>query len=114
MLVMHRGDVREGMDVLGLDGTCVGTVGAVWLERDTEPSPHDLAGGMPASTDAGRDGHFLVLGGGDELVVPFEAIVILFPGQNLTIACTAEECRERYCAELGMRTQGNQETARRQ
>ncbi len=95
-MITHEGDFREGMEVTGLDGTCLGTVGQVWIDHRSDPMSHDLSKGMPASVEADRDGYFLLRHEEDEFFVPFNAIVILFPGQNVTLGCTADECRERY------------------
>jgi uncharacterized protein DUF2171 len=99
MIVTNEADVREGMEVIGLDGVSVGTVGAVWIKERVESKAHDLAEGMPPLSGPGHDGHFLVRDQGKELYVPFDAIAILFPGQNLTLTCTAEECRNLYRSE---------------
>jgi hypothetical protein len=94
MLVINEGDVRQGMDAIGLDGVALGTIETVWVGDPPEMNPHTLADGMPAT--GGRDGHFYVRNEGDDLYIPFDAIAILFPGQNVTVSCTAGECRERY------------------
>ena len=95
-MVTHEGDVREGMEAVGLDGRSLGTVGAVWMEETMGETPHDFSLGMPPAGGVERSGYFQVQGEAGDLYVPFEAIVILFPGQNVTVGSTTQECRERY------------------
>jgi hypothetical protein len=95
-MVTHEGDVREGMEAVGLDGESLGTVARVWIKEVIDATPHELARGMPPASGEERSGYFLVQDRGEDLYVPFEAIFILFPGQNLTVGSTVEECRQRY------------------
>ena len=94
-MLTFAGDVREGMEVMSLDGVSLGTVGEVRAERVTDER-HDFAHGMPPPRGTEGQDHFRFQGEADELSVPCEAIVILFPGQTITIGYTAEECRQRY------------------
>jgi hypothetical protein len=105
-------DIHGGMDVFALDGKRLGCVTRVWVDVEIGPTPgrlgHLLAEGLlPVEDVSGvRDvsgGYFLVDGSGGEasgssLYMPFEAVQILFPGQNVTMGWSAEECVARFRA----------------
>lgn len=105
----NAADIQHGMEVLGLDGRQVGTVSRVWLDVfdgsafDVGTLGHHLARGlMPldqmSGTDPVRGGYFAVESDGNQgsLYVPFDAVQILFPGQNVTLSCSASECWMRF------------------
>jgi hypothetical protein len=109
-VVSNIGDVRGGMDVYTADGDLLGMVVDVLLSRSDTDTP-DVRGPITLSLppDAvivpdkariaptqGSTSYFTVAGEDDAYYVPFEAITILFPGQNVTLDSTVEECAARY------------------
>jgi hypothetical protein len=111
-MVWNAADIRTGMDVFGLDGRLIGSVVEVWLEvaepRDLDAGSlgHSAAHGlMPLGDVSGAvtatDGYFSLESADQSepswrLFIPFSAVQILFPGQNVTLACSSEECRKKY------------------
>lgn len=111
-MVWNAADIREGMEVLGLDGRCIGRVTHVWLDLSERPDSdldtlghHAAQGLMPLEQVSGtasvEGGYFLVepVEGemdGPPLYVPFGAVQILFPGQNVTLSWASDECRKQY------------------
>lgn len=111
-MVWNAADIHTGMEVLGLDGRPVGEVAHVWLDiddgqgREFSALAHSASQGlMPLEDVAGavrvRGGWFLVPSGESDLYIPFNAVQILFPGQNVTLACSSRECTELYCRRPG-------------
>jgi len=73
--------------------------------EDVRPDGTVAALSEPKASDRQKAGYFLVTGEGDAaysaLYIPFSAIQVLFPGENVTLSCTREECREQYRSRPG-------------
>jgi hypothetical protein len=111
-MVNNLGDVRGGMDVYAVDGERLGMVVDVLLSQSDTNTPdvrrpitlslprdtmiaHDSDEAHIAPTP-GRTSYFTVATEDTAYYVPFGAISILFPGQNVTLDCTLEECAAWY------------------
>ncbi len=111
-MVSNVGDVRGGMDVYTVDGERLGMVVDVLLSQWDADTPNvrgpitlSLPPGTMIShvTDAARiaptqapTSYFTVAREDGAYYIPFGAITILFPGQNVTLDCTPEECAALY------------------
>lgn len=98
MMVLNVGDIRAGMEVFGIDGAKLGTVAHAWVGDWHGCEQHDFSRGvLPSDIETVEKGdYFLAVDGALELYVPFDAITILFPGENVTVSLTQAECRERF------------------
>lgn len=83
---LNEGDITPGMPVYGLDGVLIGTVGIV---DATSPEPGD-------------ERHFS-LNEHPNVSVPFADVVVLFPGQSVTLGCSVAECLQLYVVERAAR-----------
>ena len=109
-MVWNAADIQEGMPVFGLDGEQIGLVAHVWLDVGEPPDlqrlGHDAADGLipierMTGTGSVRNGCFEIdamkrNGSSETMCVPFGAVQILFPGQNVTLMYEAHECRRRF------------------
>jgi hypothetical protein len=98
-MVSNIGDIRAGMDVFGIDGISLGTVIHAWVRDNHLLHQHDFSQGvLPPDIDTHDKGeYFLVSGGEVEMYVSFDVVAILFPGENVTVSMTVEECRQ-HCS----------------
>jgi hypothetical protein len=96
-MMSNIGDIRAGMDVFGIDGISLGTVTHAWVRDNHLLYQHDFSQGViPPDIDIHDKGeYFLVSGGEGHMYVPFDLVAILFPGENVTVSMTREECRQR-------------------
>jgi hypothetical protein len=95
----NLGDIHAGMEVFGLDGKQIGTVGHVWLTPRDAMSPGETP---PAEFSPSPVAHsfFEVQRSDAPLYVPFGAVTVLFPGENVTLDCTEHECLHLYRRKL--------------
>jgi hypothetical protein len=82
--------ITEGMEVFGTDGKKIGKVNHVWK------------GITDSTTDVMSAGYFQVDQGGilglgaKHLYVPFSAVEDVTPDECLTLACSTDDCADRF------------------
>ncbi|HLJ68987.1 MAG TPA: hypothetical protein VKX16_16670 [Chloroflexota bacterium] len=109
-MVWNRGDIQPGMEVFALDGRKLGVVSEVVPDTPRELIAGALGAGESGGAGPARDerivdrpGHFVVTGEGSpleqqKLHIPFSAVQILFPGENVTVSWASDQCIALYGA----------------
>lgn len=109
-------DIQTGMEVFGTDGEKIGKVAEVYPNAEsTGPMSSGVSSPAgvgdiiteevnvtPPSAMEGLSGYVKVDHGGilgigtQHLYIPFSALSNVLPGENVTVSCTKDQCRDLY------------------